>query len=85
MNANKNWQCDGDRCREAEGAVKLYPLGGGANLILCHACWARENQYRYRRGMETKNPEGWPQQDWAAAAVYWSPEKAAWHGLGRRK
>lgn len=70
MNAHKNWNCDNDKCTEANGPVKLYPLGSGANLILCHSCWAHENKFRYNRGRETRNPSNWPQHDWAAAEVY---------------
>jgi hypothetical protein len=62
--------CDGSHCREATGEVRVYPLGGGGNLILCHACWAHENRYRYNRGKETKAPENWPQVNWATAVTY---------------
>jgi len=65
-----NPNCDGSHCRHETGQVRVYPLGGGGNLILCAACWAHENQYRYERGRETKAPENWPQVDWATAEVY---------------
>jgi hypothetical protein len=66
----KNWNCDGSHCRERDGEVRVYPLGGGANLILCHACWAHENRYRYNKGMFYSRPDDWPQHDWAKAEVY---------------
>src|SRR3954471_23290661 len=47
----KNWNCDNDKCHQPNGEVRLYPLGGGANMILCRACWANENRYRYGRGV----------------------------------
>lgn len=50
--------------------VRSYPLGGGANLILCAACWGRENRYRAERASETGSPENWPQQDYNEAKVY---------------
>ena len=65
----ENWNCDGSG-PHTDGKVKLYPLGGGANLILCHSCWHRENQYRRDRGRETKNPDNWPVLDWASAKPY---------------
>lgn len=65
-----NPNCDGSHCRCATGEVRLYPLGGGANLILCLACWAHENRYRYERGKETRNMETWPQLNWFEAEVY---------------
>ena len=61
-----NNNCDGAHCTCEIGEVKLYPLGGGANLILCRACWAHENRYRFNRG----HPGKWPQNDWAKAKVY---------------
>jgi hypothetical protein len=64
-----NPNCCGDHCRN-NGEVRVYPLGGGANLILCHACWAHENRYRFNRGREMKRPQDWPQLDWAKAEVY---------------
>ena len=62
----KNWNCGGDHCREPNGEVRVYPLGGGANLILCRACCDHENRDRAERGQ----PDKWPQQDWAACEVY---------------
>ena len=67
---NKNPNCSGGHCVHDHGEVRVYPLGGGGNLILCHACWAHENRYRFNRGFETKAPENWPQHDWAKAEVY---------------
>ena len=69
MNPNKNWNCDNDKCRDPHGEVRIYRFGGG-NGLLCHACWAHENRYRYERGRETGQPQNWPQQDWSAAEVY---------------
>jgi len=44
-----NLNCCGNHCREEHGEVRVYPLGSGGNLILCHACWAHENKYRRER------------------------------------
>lgn len=67
---NLNPMCCGGRCREATGEVRVYPLGYGANLIICRACWAHENQYRFERGRETGESENWPQHNWSTAEVY---------------
>jgi hypothetical protein len=48
----------------------INELGSGGNLILCHACFAHENRYRYNRGVETKRPNDWPQVNWAEAEIY---------------
>jgi hypothetical protein len=65
-----NPNCDGGNCRSDTGPVRVYPLGGGGNLILCSACWDQENRYRLDRGRETRAPENWPTVAWDAAEVY---------------
>lgn len=65
-----NPDCDGANCRAESGEVRVYPLGAGGNLILCRACWAHENRYRYERGRETSRPDDWPQLSWEKAEVY---------------
>ena len=67
--SNINPNCDGNHCRD-NGEVRLYPLGGGGNLILCLSCFAHENKYRFNRGRETGEPHNWPQVNWAKAVVY---------------
>jgi hypothetical protein len=61
-----NPNCDGSHCLHAFGAVKVYPLGGGGNLILCRRCWAHENSYRESR----KNPGNFPTVEWDHAETY---------------
>ena len=50
--------------------VRLYPLGGGANLILCQRCAGKENIFRAERGRETGAPENWPVLDWNTLKIY---------------
>lgn len=69
MKTTVNPRCDGSHCTEENGAVKLFPLGGGSNGILCLSCWAHENKYRYERGKETGRPEDWPQLNWFDAPM----------------
>ena len=71
MSDNPN--CDGDHCQSNTGEVRLYALGDKplhGNMILCLACWAYENQWRFKRGMETKHPDNWPLHDWDDAKPY---------------
>jgi hypothetical protein len=70
MTIHKNNNCDGGRCTSPNGEVRVYPLGGGGNLILCQSCWAHENKYRFERGKETGEPSNFPQQDWYRAEIY---------------
>lgn len=65
-----NPNCDGSHCQHAAGEVRVFPLGGGGNLILCAACFAHENAYRRQRGRETREPENWPAVDWSTATTY---------------
>jgi len=75
---NKNWNCDGGHCTDPNSETRVYPLGGGANLILCMACFAHENRHRVRRGRAIKQPEYWPQVNWVTAKRY--PETESSHG-----
>ena len=68
--SNLNPNCDGAHCRSATAPVRVYPLGGGANLIVCQACAAHENRYRFERGKETGNPANWPQVNWFECEQY---------------
>jgi hypothetical protein len=61
--------CDGHG-PHAGSEVRLYPLGGGGNLILCRNCFAHENRYRCERGNETKCPENWPMVAWHESKIY---------------
>lgn len=69
--------CDGAGPHNGPDEVRLLPLGGGANLILCRACFAHENEYRARRGRETGAPENWPVVEWGAAKVYATEAKGS--------
>jgi hypothetical protein len=66
---SKNWNCDGAHCTDPQGQTRVYPLGGGGNLILCRACFAHENEYRRRRCVAAKAPL-WPTVDWSDARPY---------------
>lgn len=66
----KNWNCDGGHCLDNNGQVRVYPTGGGANLILCVHCAAHENRFRFQRGVETRRPEDWPQVNWFNCEIY---------------
>lgn len=67
--SNINPNCDGNHCVDA-GEVRVYPLSGGANLLLCMRCFAHENRYRYNCAHFTGDATTWPQVDWATAKRY---------------
>jgi hypothetical protein len=69
-----NPNCDGAHCRH-NSEVRVYPLGAGGNLILCHACFAHENKWRFNRAKECRCTEEqaqreWPQVNWQNAEHY---------------
>ena len=68
-----NPNCDSAHCISDTGEVRLYPLGGEplhGNLILCRACWTRENSYRISYNSSASAPNGWPVHDWDDAKPY---------------
>lgn len=67
---NKNPDCCGSHCASERGEVRVYPIGGGGNLIICRACWDHENHYRRLKGIHYGRPEEWPVLDWNTAEVY---------------
>lgn len=50
--------------------TRIYPIGGGGNLILCWKCFVKENRYNYERGRETKTPENFKQVNFYNAEIY---------------
>lgn len=64
-----NPNCDGSHCR-GDLEVRVYPLGAGGNLILCQACFAHENRYRYERAKASGREQDWPQVKWPEARRY---------------
>ena len=82
-----NPNCDGGHCKKSTGETRVYPLGGGGNLILCFDCWVHENKYRHQRKIayiyQTPHREqdrqeaekAWPQQNWYQAKIYPEPDE----------
>jgi hypothetical protein len=69
----ENFNCDGAGPHSDNPEVRRYPLGGGANLIFCRECVAKENRYRAARRADTANPvdpAGFPHQAWADLEIY---------------
>jgi len=73
----KNDNCDGSHCTATGGEVRVYPIGGGGNLILCRSCAAHENRYRYERGRDTGQPANFPQVNWYECEVYPELQRSA--------
>jgi hypothetical protein len=65
-----NPNCDGSHCQSETGEVRVLPLGGGANLILCVACHAHEIAWRRERNRELSKDAAYALPAWAELEVY---------------
>lgn len=52
------------------GAVRVMPIGGGGNLILCSACWKRELRWREERNRELDEFAKFDLLPWKDAKLY---------------
>lgn len=69
---NDNHNCDGAGPHTRNPETRYYPLGGGANAILCAACAQRENAYRAQRRASISqpvDPAAFPHQAWAGLKI----------------
>ena len=63
--SHSNWFAGG------KSETRMYPLGCGTYLKLCHMCWLREDLSNYEKGKEPgQDPRNWPQHDWGTAKVH---------------
>ena len=44
-----NPNCDADHCRDPKGQVRVLPIGGSSNAILCLQCYQFEMAFRRDR------------------------------------
>jgi len=50
--------------------VRVLPSGGDSNLILCHACYMREMNYRSGRNLELAEDCKFQLPTWNSLKVY---------------
>lgn len=65
-----NDNCDGDHCLLGNGEVRVVPLAGDANLILCENCVTHEMAWRKQRNKELAPDARYDILSWAALKVY---------------
>ncbi len=65
-----NPNCDGGHCCTETGEVRVLPLPGGANLILCMTCYAREMQWRKERNRELSTDAQYDRPVWSDLTIY---------------
>ena len=65
-----NPNCDNDRCRSLSGEVRVLPLGGDGNAILCHRCYCVEMLYRRERNKELGQDVQYALLAWESLDVY---------------
>lgn len=66
----KNPNCDNDKCKSAIGEVRVLPIGGDSNAILCHACYAHEMAFRAERNIELGKAYQFDLPKWEDLKVY---------------
>lgn len=64
-----NNNCDGSG-PHTTGEVKILSSGGCSNLILCHACFNRELQWRTKRNIELSTAYQFDLPAWENCKVY---------------
>lgn len=69
-NIMKNPNCDNDKCLQSAGEVRLLPLGSGANLILCKACFEHEIRYRRERNRSLGRENQFQTPTWEMLSKY---------------
>jgi len=65
-----NPNCDGSHCRSNSGEVRVLPLGGGANNIVCQACFEHEMRYRRQRNRDLGGAMKFDIPGWMDLTVY---------------
>lgn len=66
-----NPNCDGGHCVVPFAQVRKFPLGGGANALLCFVCFAAENRYNEEaRKRPGAMPDAFPHVNWFTAEKY---------------
>jgi hypothetical protein len=66
----RNSNCDYDNCTDATGQVRLLPIGGGGNAILCYACYCHEIEWRQERNKELDGAGRFDIPDWTDLKIY---------------
>jgi hypothetical protein len=73
--AQKNWNCDGDKCTNPNGEVRVLPLNGDSNLIVCYSCFLNEMRHREYLNQDYVKPRlskenKWDLPKWESLKVY---------------
>lgn len=65
-----NPNCDGGRCVRSDGEVRVLPLGGDSNVILCDMCFHREIRFRAERNRKVGKAARFSLPDWQDLEIY---------------
>lgn len=66
----KNPNCDNDKCVSANGQVRVLPVGGQSNMILCRKCFDYEILYRRDRNRKLSKDCQFALPSWDDLKVY---------------
>lgn len=70
----KNPNCDNDKCLKENGEVRVLPIGGSSNAILCKTCFWHEIAFRKERNKELGNAFQFDIPKWEDLKVYGETE-----------
>lgn len=70
MNQNQNWNCCSNKCSDPHSHVRVLPIGGGGNLILCYDCFIVEMEWRQHMNNLLGVTARWPIPKWEDLKVY---------------
>lgn len=74
-----NPNCDGSYCGcNSTGEVRVLPLGGSANGILCHRCYEHEIAYRRQRNKALAVDCAFDLPVWESLEVYAVAQQSEW-------
>jgi len=71
-NPFQNPNCDNNKCISPKGEVRLLPIGGDGNLILCFSCYNYEINYRKDRNKSLSKENQYKLPAWEDLQVYLS-------------
>ena len=69
-NPNQNPNCDNYRCISNAGEVRVLPISGEGNAILCHSCLLHEMEFRRGRNRELGGASQFELPAWEGLQIY---------------
>lgn len=68
-----NPNCDNTKCISDKGEVRVLPISGDSNIIVCKTCFMHEMKFRHERNKELAFACRFDIPKWESLEIY-SPE-----------